>query len=93
MGVYLVSYSEDAGRQLRKIKKAGDKAVMSKIRRLIAELSEHPESGTGKPERLRYELSGLWSLRIDKKNRLIYEIDESEGMVYVVELLGHYGDR
>lgn len=39
MGVYLVSYSEDAGRQLRKIKKAGDKAVMSKIQRLVAELS------------------------------------------------------
>lgn len=93
MGKYIVVYSDDAQAQLKAIKKAGDRAVMAKIQRLVIELSEHPAIGTGKPEQLKHELSGLWFRRIDKKNRIVYEIEEEQMFVHIVRLVGHYNDK
>lgn len=45
--------------------------------RLLKELLRgEPTQGTGKPERLKHQLSGLWSRRISKKDRLIYSFDD-----------------
>jgi toxin YoeB len=57
----------------------------------MLELSEHPTIGMGNPELLKYNLSGLWSRRINSKNRIIYEIiEEPDKMVVVISALGHY---
>ncbi len=37
-----------------------------------------PFDGLGKPEPLKYELSGLWSRRIDQEHRLVYEVLEDK---------------
>ena len=47
-------------------------------------------TGTGNPEELKYELSGFWSRRINKKDRLIYEVQEEVVTVFVVSAFGHY---
>lgn len=91
MGKYKVVFSLDAEEHLRKIKKSGDKSAMNKISRLLIEMAEHPESGTGRPEQLKHEFQGLWSRRIDKKSRIIYEIQD--GVINVFGFLGHYGDK
>ncbi|WP_369682458.1 type II toxin-antitoxin system YoeB family toxin [Chryseobacterium koreense] len=41
-------------KDIDKLKKAGDKAVLIKIDKLLDELREHPLTGTGKPEKLRH---------------------------------------
>jgi toxin YoeB len=71
-------------------KKAGNKKLIIKLDQLLSELEEHPETGTGKPERLKNNLSGLWSRRINKEHRLIYSIDGKEVTVTVVSAYGHY---
>lgn len=38
--------------------------------KILEELAESPFEGIGKPEALKYELSGLWSREINKKDRL-----------------------
>lgn len=38
-------------------------------------LRDDPCSGTGKPEPLKHNLSGLWSRRISQKDRVIYKHD------------------
>ncbi|WP_343039277.1 type II toxin-antitoxin system YoeB family toxin [Sodalinema gerasimenkoae] len=43
-----------------------------------------PTQGTGKPERLKHQLSGLWSRRISKKDRLIYSFDDKYIYIIVV---------
>jgi len=54
-------------------------------------LEIHPKIGTGNPEQLKYQLSGFWSRRINKKDRLIYEIiEEPENLVVIISALGHY---
>ena len=42
--------------------------------RLIADIKEHPFTGLGKPEPLRYDYAGQWSRRIDQEHRLVYEV-------------------
>jgi toxin YoeB len=39
-------------------KKSGNIPLMKKIQKLLEELELHPESGTGKPEKLKDNLSG-----------------------------------
>ena len=92
MGKYLIEISETAKIDLLKHKKAGNKATLKKIDQLISEQREHPFSGSGKPEALKHNLSGLWSRRINKKDRLIYEVQDEIVTVYVVSAMGHYED-
>lgn len=57
----------------------------------MLEFEDNPKIGTGNPEQLKHQLSGFWSRRINKKDRLIYEIiEEPEKLVVVVSALGHY---
>ena len=43
------------------------------------------DKGKGQPESLKHELSGYWSRRIDKENRLVYKVEE-----YIVQCGTHY---
>jgi toxin YoeB len=53
-----------------------DRKKALRIIKLIRELQRDPFSGTGQPERLKHELSGCWSRRIDEEHRLVYEVEE-----------------
>jgi toxin YoeB len=53
-------------------------------------MSKHPYFGIGKPEKLKYELSGKWSRRINEKHRIVYVVNESENDIYVLALRYHY---
>ena len=67
--------------------------AFAKVQALIAELREHPRTGTGKPEPLSGDRAGQWSRRITKKHRLIYEIHDTEVVVLVLTAYGHYADK
>jgi toxin YoeB len=45
-----------------------------RIMRLIENIQKTPFEGLGKPEPLKHELKGLWSRRIDREHRLVYEV-------------------
>lgn len=67
-----IIYSEKAQKDREYWKKSGNKIVMNKITTLIEDIQLHPFEGIGKPEPLKYQLSGLWSRRINKEHRIIY---------------------
>ncbi|MFY7811261.1 MAG: Txe/YoeB family addiction module toxin, partial [Flavobacterium sp.] len=75
---------------IQQIIKSGDKKSLKKVNQFLLELEQHPTTGSGNPEQLKHELSGYWSRRINKKDRLIYQIIETEVLVVVVSALGHY---
>ena len=54
---------------------------------------EHPTTGTGQPEALKHNLSGLYSRRINQKHRLIYSINEHLVTIYILSAYAHYGDK
>jgi Txe/YoeB family toxin of toxin-antitoxin system len=51
---------------------------------------DDPTVGTGKPEPLRHNLSGLWSRRLSRRDRIIYKFDDKS--IYIFALGGHYDD-
>ena len=88
--MYKIEILPQADKDIRAYLKAGNRVALKKIQDIIKELRIHPTSGKGKPEQLKYELKGYWSRRIDKKNRIIYRIDEEKITVVVVSAAGHY---
>lgn len=92
MGKYSVTLTSTSRDELQEIYLSGNKALIRKIECLFVELSEHPQTGTGKPEALRHQ-PGVWSRRLDKKNRMLYSIFEDIVTVYVLSVKSHYGDK
>ncbi len=90
MGQFRVEIKELAQKHLQKHYKSGDKASIKKIEKILSELSQTPFVGTGNPEALKYGLNGLWSRRINQKDRLIYEVQENIVTVFVISAMGHY---
>ncbi|NDV47282.1 Txe/YoeB family addiction module toxin [Paludibacter sp. 221] len=63
--------------------------VLKRIKRLLVDIAEHPFTGIGKPEKLRPELSGKWSRRIDSEHRIIYSVNEEYIEVYILAMRYH----
>jgi toxin YoeB len=59
-----------------------DKKVLKKINELIKDVQRTSYEGLGKPEPLKYDLTGLWSRRIDREHRLVYQVIEDEILIY-----------
>ena len=93
MGKYIVQLSKRALNDLKAIKKSGRKSEMEKVQTFLIELQQHPRTGLGSPEKLKYNDGEIWSRKINKKDRFIYEIFEEEVSVTLIQSLGHYSDR
>ncbi len=59
-----------------------DKKMLKKINLLIKDIQRTPYEGIGKPEALKFDLSGLWSRRIEREHRLVYQVKENELLIY-----------
>jgi len=73
--------------------KRNEPQVYKKAMKLIAELYDHPEMGTGHPKPLSGDRAGQWSRRITDKHRLVYKIEEETVTVLVLSAYGHYDDK
>ena len=88
---YTIVVKKLADSHFKAMQKSGDRASLNRLKQIIEELEIHPKEGVGKPEQLKHELSDFWSRRINKKDRIIYEIiEEPDRMVVVISALGHY---
>ena len=79
---------EEAQDDLDYWKKSGKSSILKKIKSLLESIQETPFEGLGKPEGLKHNLSGLWSRRIDRGNRLIYKVTSE--VIYILSCRGHY---
>jgi len=65
-----------------------DRAILTRINRLIEDISGDPLVGVGKPEPLRHALAGAWSRRIDEEHRLVYLVDADD--IVILQARYHY---
>jgi len=93
MGKFRLEVMEEAKKDISKHLKAGNKSIIKKLDKILVELTEHPYIGEGQPEALKHNLSGLWSRRLNKEHRLIYEVKEDIVTVFVISAMGHYLDK
>ncbi|MCD6118099.1 Txe/YoeB family addiction module toxin [bacterium] len=66
-----------------------DKVLHKNLCKILQEMQrEDPSQGLGKPEPLKYNLSGFGSRRLSQKDRLIYKFDNQS--IYIFAIGGHY---
>lgn len=65
-----------------------DKKTLRKINSLIKGIERNGYATEGSPEPLSGDLSGWWSLRIDRTNRLVLALDGDVLEIY--QCRGHY---
>jgi len=65
-----------------------NKEQIKKINKLIKDIKKTPFSGLGKPEPLKYDLTGCWARRIDLEHRLVYKIDKDD--IVIIQCRYHY---
>ena len=88
--MYRVRFSEDAKKGLKLLSKKAPQAL-KKLAALIDELEQHPRTGTGKVEILKYQQGeAIWSRRITREHRLVYTIEDDIVTVQVISVYGHY---
>ena len=90
--MYVIRFSSDAQQDLLLLQKKAPQAI-KKLKVLLAEIAEHPRTGTGQVERLKHYKNETWSRRITQEHRLVYEIHDEEIVVLVISTYGHYEDK
>jgi len=85
---YFLDFSKKAHNDIEFHKKTGNLPVLKKLDILLNELTEHPFTGTGKPEVLKHNLNGFWSRRINKEHRLVYKVINDSVQIFSAK--GHY---
>ena len=83
-----IIYKDEALLDIKYWKKSGNKQAQKKITDLIEDIILHPETGIGKPEPLKHELSGLWSRHINDEHRIVYKMEND--VLYIASLKGYY---
>ncbi len=64
---------------------------LDRVIEVISHLVQDLFKGLHMPEPLRGELSGMWSVRLSLKDRLVYKAEDGQLLNLSVE--GHYDDR
>lgn len=68
-----------------------DKKILKKINQLLKDIDQNAYESIGKPEPLRGDLSGYWSVRIDNKNRIVFRIKDD--YLEIWQCGSHYKDK
>jgi toxin YoeB len=82
-----VVFAPDALEDYRYLKQNAPK-VADKIKRLVDDIISTPHTGLGKPEPLKYSLTGYWSRRINHEHRLVYKVEGNA--LYILSCRYHY---
>jgi toxin YoeB len=62
-----------------------DKILHKNLCRILKEMQrEDPQNGIGKPEQLKYELSGYWSRKLSQYDRVIYKFSENSIRIFAI---------
>ena len=84
---YRIVYTKQAIKDAQKIKEAG---LKEKVISLLAILANDPFQSQPSYEKLKGDLRGAYSRRINIKHRLVYQVIDEEKIVKVIRMWTHY---
>lgn len=82
-----IVWTENSWQDFQYWKKRDVKKV-ERIKKLLENIQDTPHAGLGKPEPLKFNLSGWWSRRIDSQNRLVYRVIDNK--IEILACRHHY---
>lgn len=68
-----------------------DKKTLKKINNLLKDIARNGYNCSGKLEPLKGNYAGYYSVHIDKKNRIVFKVEED--IIIIAECGSHYGDK
>lgn len=68
-----------------------DKKYLKKINKILKDIDRNGYDCEGHPEGLSGNLSGFYSVHIDKQNRIVFRIKDNA--MEIAECASHYGDH
>lgn len=86
--LFSIEFSDTALEDYEYWKNTENTRVIQKIKALLTNMQQTPFKGIGKPEALKHNLSGYWSRRINRANRIVYKVGNN--VIYVIQLRKHY---
>lgn len=84
-----IKFTDEAKEDFDYWKTTNNQTILKRIRELLESIQKTPYRGIGKPEKLKYNLRGHWSRRINREHRLIYKLEKDA--IIVISLRFHYG--
>lgn len=85
--MYKIFYTKTALKDISKLQTAH---LDEKAKELIAIIKENPYQIPPSYEKLVGDLKGLYSGRINRQHRLVYEVLEQEKAIKIISLWSHY---
>ena len=89
VGRWQLKFTKLAQKDAKKIASAG---LKSKVQKLLEILKDNPFTNPPSYEKLRGDLKGAYSRRINVQHRLVYEVIDSEHIVKIIRMWSHYGE-
>lgn len=69
-----------------------DKVLHKNLCKILKQMQrDDPAKGLGKPEQLKHNLTGFWSRRLSRKDRVIYKFDKYSIQIFAIG--GHYDQK
>lgn len=86
-GKYTIKFSKLAEKDKIKLKNSG----LDKNAKIILNLMiDDPFCFPPNYEKLTGELAGLYSRRINRQHRIVYEVDKNENEIHIIRMWTHY---
>lgn len=89
---YSIEFSLEVQKILKKYKKSNPNAF-KKLYDIMPDLENHPRTGIGHPEPLKFGNGLRYSRRLTAHDRVIYDIYDDTVEVLIIQIEGHYSDK
>ena len=86
--LYTIKFSKQAEKDKLKLKSSN---LDKNCKNILNLMMENPFCYPPSYEKLTGELSGLYSRRINRQHRIVYEVDEEKKEIHIIRMWTHYG--
>ncbi len=86
-GNYVIKFSKQAEKDKKKLKSSG---LEKTCKMILSSMLDDPFCYPPTYEKLCGELSGLYSRRINRQHRIVYEVDENKKEIHIIRMWTHY---
>ncbi len=84
---YTIKFSKQAEKDKKKLKNSG---LDKNCKVILNMMSKDPFCYPPSYEKLCGELTGLYSRRINRQHRIVYEVSEKTGEIHIIRMWTHY---
>ena len=87
VNLYTIKFSKQAEKDKLKLKNCN---LDKNCKNILNLMTENPFCYPPSYEKLTGELSGLYSRRINRQHRIVYEVDEEKKEIHIIRMWTHY---